>query len=134
MPASRAACENDEKLREIPGRSSEKVVKATSSLPKNAARTAAPAELNVLWPEVYSGKGGVARSGVHPASFSVSVRASRSPFRIAVIGRQKWKVYLQSHDTIAASASAMFRSAKRRAFCSSVKPCCPLTSCAITFQ
>src|SRR5688572_26509465 len=134
MPASRAASEKDEKLRETPGRSSEKVVNATSSVPKNAARTAAPAALNVLWPDVYSGNGGVTRSGVQPASFSVSARGSRSPPRMAVIGLQKWKVYLQSHDTIAASASAMFSTAKSRAFCSSVRPCCALTSCAITFQ
>src|SRR5688500_20304603 len=92
MPASRAASEKDEKLRETPGRSSEKVVNATSSVPKNAARTAAPAALNVLWPDVYSGNGGVTRSGVHSASFTVSSRGSRSPLRIAVIGRQKWKV------------------------------------------
>src|SRR5687767_13125913 len=118
IPASRAASEKDEKLRETPGRSSEKVVKATSSVPKNAARTAAPAALNVLWPDVYSGNGGVTRSGVHSASFTVSSRGSRSPLRIAVIGRQKWKVYLQSQDTIAASASAMFKSAKSRAFSS----------------
>src|SRR5687767_11579203 len=134
IPASSAASEKDEKLRATPGRSSEKVVNATSSRPKNAARTVAPAALNVLCPEVYSGNGGVASSGVHPASFAVSSRESRSPLRIAVIGRQKWNAYLQSHERIAASASAMFRSANSRAFCSSVRPCCPLTSCAITFQ
>jgi hypothetical protein len=56
--------------------------------PKVAFRTAAAAALNVLWPLVYSGNGGVVSSGRQAGS------AARfelpPPSTIAVIGRQKW--------------------------------------------
>ena len=81
MPASAAASENEWKLREKPGIASDVVENAISSEPKNAASTVAAALLKVLWPEVYSGKGGVSMSGVHAGSFSVagflSVSATR---------------------------------------------------------
>src|SRR5688572_7348653 len=128
IPLSSAACENEVKLRDAPGRSSENVVNGILSDPKKTASTTAPAPLNVLCPDVYSGNGGVAKSGSHAASFSVASFPSVSPLRIAAMGRHKLYAYLQSHDTTAASDSAMFSSAKRRAFCSIDNPCCALTS------
>ena len=64
IPASAAASEKEWKLRENPCMASEVVEKATSSEPKKAARTVAAVLLKVLWPEVYSGNGGVSSSGV----------------------------------------------------------------------
>src|SRR5437667_5967919 len=122
MPASSAASENELKLRDTPGRSSELVAKGMLSEPKKAASTVAAAPLNVLWPEVYSGKGGVTSSGVQVGSLVVSGLPSISALRMAVMGRQKLNVYLQSQAMIAASASAMFNNANNRAFCSSVLP------------
>src|SRR2546425_5547217 len=110
IPASCAAALKEEKLRTTPGISSDSVVKGMSP-PKRAASTAAAAPLKVLCPDVYSGNGGVTSSGVQPASFSVSTGGSRSPLRIAVTGRQNSNLYLQSQEMIAASASAMFKSA-----------------------
>src|SRR5438128_437085 len=36
--------------------------------PKNASSTTAAAPLNVLWPETYSGKGGVVKNGIQVGS------------------------------------------------------------------
>src|SRR5437870_2371463 len=96
MPASSAAWENELKLRVTPGRSSESVVKGVLSEPKKAASTTAAAPLKVLWPEMYSGNGGVTSSGVQVESLTVSGLPSVSALRMAVMGRQKSKAYLQS--------------------------------------
>ena len=84
--------------------------------PKKSASTVAAAPLNVLWPEVYSGKGGVISRGVQFTSGSVAGFPSVSAARMAVMGRQKLTAYLQSQHRIAASAAAMLSRAKRRAF------------------
>src|SRR5438034_3051176 len=67
-------------------------------------------------------------------SGAVAGLPSRSPFRIAVTGRQKLKVYLASHAQIAASAIARFNKAKRRAFSSRLFPSAVPTSCAMLFR
>src|SRR5262245_32237175 len=82
-PLSSAADAKEGKERCTPGKSSEPTVKATSSVPKNKARTAAAAPLKVLWPEVYSGNGGVSNNGTQVASEIVSGLSSES----AKIGR-----------------------------------------------
>src|SRR5687768_16657064 len=56
----------------------------------------AMALLLVEWPEVYSGCGGVGKSGSHPGSPTVASFPSRWPLRIAACGRQKLNVYLAS--------------------------------------
>jgi len=53
--------------------------------PKKASSTVAAAMLKALWPDTYSGKGGVFRSG----SNLVPVMTPASPVVMAVIGRQK---------------------------------------------
>ena len=58
-------------------------------VPKNTLRTVAAAPLKVLWPEMYSGKGGVTSSGVQAGSGFVAEFPSRAAAWIAVIGRQK---------------------------------------------
>ena len=133
IPTSAAASEKEWKLRENPCMASDVVENATSSEPKNAASTAA-ALLKVLWPDVYSGKGGVSSSGVQFASFSVTGFLSSSAFWIAVMGRQKLQANLQSQQRMAASASAMLSRAKRRAFSSRLSPRCAAKSRAMTFQ
>src|ERR1044071_633583 len=119
MPASCAACEKELKVRGVPGMSSDVVVNEMSSEPNTTPSTAAAAPLKVLWPEMYSGKFGVTRNGVHVGSLTVSGLPPISALGMAVIGRQKLKAYLQSQAMIAASASAMFKRANRRAFWSS---------------
>ena len=50
----------------------------------------APSEAETMqWAHGYSGCMGVSMNGVHPVSRSVASLPSISPFRIAVIGRQK---------------------------------------------
>src|SRR5262245_30512494 len=116
MPASAAASLNRSKERTAPGSASEVVLKRTSSVPKNFASAAAAAPLNVLCPDVYDGNGGVASSGVHSES-AVNLSFFNSPaVRIAVTGRQKSHLNLQSQQQIAASASVTLSSAKSRAF------------------
>src|SRR6476660_9735513 len=105
IPASFAAAENESNDRVTPGSASEVVENFTSSVPKRAASAAAPAPLKELCPDVYDGNGGVGRSGVQVGSAS----------RIAVTGRHTSKWYLQSQQTMAASAIATFKSANSRA-------------------
>ena len=56
---------------------SDGVTKGTLS-PKIDPSTAAAALLKVLWPEIYSGNGGVLISGVHDASAEVCEFPSRA--------------------------------------------------------
>src|SRR5262249_46669617 len=112
-PASSAA---DWKLandRSTPGSASELVT--NGSPPNNRVRTVAAAPLKVLWPEMYSGNGGVAISGSQLGSAAVAGLPSVSASGIAVTGRQNplppTKKYFASQATMAASASAMFNSA-----------------------
>src|SRR4030095_426132 len=67
-------------------------------------------------------------------SGSVAGLPSVSAVRIAVTGRQKWKVYLASQAQMAASAMAMFNKANSLAFSPSVLPCAAAMICAILFQ
>src|SRR5687768_4767632 len=134
MPASAAASEKVANDRVTPGITSDVVVKLMSSDSKNVASTAAPAALNVLWPDVYDGNGGVAISGVQVGSGSVAPLPSRSPLRIAVTGRQKSNSYFESHALTPASASAMLSSANRRAVSTKVVPRAWTICCAMTFQ
>jgi hypothetical protein len=71
IPISSAAPEKLSNYRVTPGRASQPTVNVTSSVPKKRGSTAKAAPLNVLWPEGYSGWGGVVRSGSlasHPPS------------------------------------------------------------------
>ncbi len=54
----------------------------------------------------YSGWMGVTISGNHPGSRSVAALSSRSPLRMAVMGRQKLKKYLASKTAISVSFNA----------------------------
>src|SRR4051794_26193149 len=133
-PASSAASEKRLNERVTPGKVSEVVVKRTSSVPKKEARTAAAAPLKVLCPEVYDGKGGVVSSGAQLGSGAVSGLPSRSASWMAVTGRQKAKLYLQSQQVMPASARAMLSRANRRALSASALPRCRATSWAMRFQ
>src|SRR5256885_14351596 len=106
MPLSLAAALSLLKVRKTPGVPSESIVKEMSSVPKNVSITREAAPLNVLCPDVYSGKLGVTSIDVQVASFSVASLPSRSALRMAVTGRQKFSVYLQSQQRMPASASA----------------------------
>ena len=74
-------------------------------VPNTLASTAAAAPLNVLWPETYSGNGGVMRSETQAGSATVASLPSVSAWRMAVIGLQNSDEYLASQSMIAASAS-----------------------------
>src|SRR5262245_9070167 len=71
---------------------------------------------------------------LHAGSGSVAAFPSESAARMAVTGRQKLKKYFASQAQMAASASAMFMSAKRRALSASAVPRSVLTCCAMRFQ
>src|SRR5262245_55176014 len=105
IPASSAAALKESNGLVTPGSPSEVEENFTRSVPKKVARAVEAAPLNELCPDVYAGKGGVGRRGVHFGSTS----------RKAVTGRQKSKRYLQSQQMTAASAIATFRRANRRA-------------------
>src|SRR5579871_1835406 len=110
-PASSAAARKELNDRVTPGTPSEVTVKRTPSASQKSASTAAAAPLNVLWPDVYDGKGGVSSSGDHSLSASVSGLPSASAWRIAWTGRHRPYLNLQSQQTMAASARARFRRA-----------------------
>src|SRR5215207_5656809 len=87
-------------------------VKATLSVRKKSARTAAAAPLAELWPEMYDGWAGVAISGAQAASGAVSGLPSSAASRMPVTGRQKLYSYLASQQLMKASATAMLSAAK----------------------
>ena len=100
----------------VPGRDSEVTVNELFS-PKMEARMNAAEPLIEAWAEGYSGKAGVpglkkSSQGSHVGSASAGVR----PSRIAVIGRQKLKRYLESQQAMTASAIVMFNKANRWTF------------------
>src|SRR4051794_39471556 len=80
-----------------------------------------------LWPEGYSGNGGVtsaggaatgvdgSNSGVQVGSASVAGLSSVAAWRMAVMGRHVFQWYLLFQQPIAASAAARFSLAKSRA-------------------
>src|SRR5260221_8345138 len=86
------------------------------------AKIVEAAPLKVLWPEMYSGNGGVVSNETQLVSIKVSGLLSRSPCWIAVIGRQVLYLYLASQAAMPASAIARFKSANTRAFCTKEKP------------
>lgn len=67
-PLSSAAWLKLAKERTKAGNSSEGTVKGMASVPKKLANTVAAAPLKVLWPEQYSGNGGVNSNGCQFAS------------------------------------------------------------------
>jgi len=72
-----------------PGAESVATLNVTPSSQKNPASTAAPAPLNVLWPDQYSGVPPMPPArGVQDGSASVSGLPSVSASRMAVPGRQ----------------------------------------------
>src|SRR5262245_23468215 len=79
-----------------------------SSSPNRSFRTVAIALLFVEWPDKYSGCCGVGKSGVQAGSPSVRTLPSSSPFRMAVIGRQKLNEYLAAQHAMLASADARY--------------------------
>src|SRR4029453_14278521 len=93
--ASSAASEKLVKVRSTPGRTSEVTAKAPL-LPKNLDSTSAPAALTTACAPGEGGSRGVVASGVQFGSAAVAAFPSLSAARIAVIGRQKWYVYLPS--------------------------------------
>src|SRR5438093_5551265 len=63
--------------------------------PPISASSTAPSDADTMqWAHGYSGCIGVSMNGAQPASRSVASLPSASPFRIAVIGRQRLYVYL----------------------------------------
>src|SRR6478672_9243424 len=92
------------------------------SVPKKAASTAAAPALLPLWPEMYDGWLGVLRYGAQVGSGAVASLPSVSAARIAVIGRQKLKVYLASQTAKLASAWARLMRANSLASCTSELP------------
>src|SRR5687767_351842 len=119
---SKAACEKLVNVRSATAAFSDGSVNVNRSPPKNFARTAAAAPLNVLCPDVYAGKLGVVISGVQAGSAVVLGLPSLAASRMPVIGRQKLYSYLASQQEMAASASARFNRANSRAFSTSVFP------------
>src|SRR4051794_15236696 len=105
IPASSAAARNPANERDTPGSPSEVEQNRTSSVPQNAARTAAAAPLNELCPDVYAGNGGVGSRGVQHGSVTLA----------AVTGLHTSNMNLQSQQTTAASAIATLRRANSRA-------------------
>ena len=99
--------------------------------PKTLVSTAAAAPLKVLWPETYSGNGGVMSNEVQAGSATVAALPSLSACRMAVIGRQKSDENLASQATIAASARATLSCANSRALSATLLPCCCATVSAI---
>ena len=131
MPASRAASLRLVKVRTMP---IDSTLKVAASEPVTARSTAAAAALKVLCPDVYDWKLGVVSKGSHAASPAVASLPSASASRMAVIGRQKPKVFLHSHALMAASACAMPRRANIRADSSMPIPREVATCCAMRFQ
>src|SRR5262245_42377966 len=132
-PASSAAARNPLKRR-WPASPSDPIENAIASSLKYPDRMAAPAPLNVLWPDVYVGNGGVVRSDVHFVFGTVASLASRSAWWMAVFGRHIRKRNLQSQQQMLASARARFKSANSRAFSARVSLRLRDTSWAIKFQ
>src|SRR5262245_20645276 len=94
-------------------------------------RTWAIAPVSSLWADGYSGCGGVARK---ESQFGSGVIRNPSALRMALIGRQKLYVYLESQQAIAASAAAMFRRANIRALSEMDSFLAAATWLAIGFQ
>src|SRR5262245_30774092 len=115
MPASPAAALKLSKRRVTPGIASEVDSNVILSLPKNEASAAAAAPLKVLWPEVYDGKGGVLSSDSQFGSAASDSFFNAPAARIAVTGRQKSILNLQSQHAMAASAKATLSMASSRA-------------------
>src|SRR3954454_15681373 len=113
-------------------------LKATWSVPKKdwSVGTIAPAAQ--LWPDGWSGNGGVTRaggaatgvagsnSGSQSGSGSVAGLPSPAASRMAVTGRQKFQWYLSFQQPIAAAAAARFVIANSRAL--SASPSCRLAA------
>src|SRR5688500_9294794 len=102
-PDSAAAAQKLPNVRSPAAGVSDRRVKATASVPKKSASTAAAAALNVLCPDVYAENGGVGISGAQAASAAVAGLPSVPAARMPVTGRQKLNSYLQSQETIPAS-------------------------------
>src|SRR6266508_5267724 len=96
------------------------------SLPVKSRRISAPAALKVLWPDAYSGNGGVGNVGgwngnhsapsiscvPRPGPAHARTRCPSKSVRIAVIGRTETNAHLLSHAQMPASKIA-FVSAKK---------------------
>src|SRR4029077_15687550 len=94
--ASSAAAEKLVKPRTTPGSTSEVTAKFSLSLPKNVESTSAPAALTPPWAPGEERSGAVGASGVQCGAPAVAGFPSLAAARIAVMGRQKWYVYLAS--------------------------------------
>src|ERR1700726_647195 len=134
---SATAAEKLENAR-VPVRTSEVTVNGVSS-PNAAPRINAAAPLTVEWPEGYSGCAGVpagkkSSHGTQVGSGSVLSFLSVSPKRMAVMGRQKTYLYLESQQAIAASAMVTFNKANKCAFSVKLKERLVEICAAIRFQ
>src|SRR5882724_6665084 len=92
---------------------------ATAAFPNCASSTSPTAAAAMQCAQGYSGCIGVSTRGTHPVSATVASLPSRSPFRIAVIGRQKLYVYLASNTAMYASIAAMLVNANNLALSTS---------------
>src|SRR3954452_622576 len=123
---SLSASERLSKVRVVPDLLLE-ALNATLSVPKKYRRVRKIEPAAQLWPEGWSGNGGVtsaggvatcvdgSNSGAHVGSASVAGFPSLAASRMAVMGRQKFQWYLSFQQPIAASAAAMFSIANSRA-------------------
>src|SRR5262250_3447036 len=76
--------------------------------PASSASSTAPSDADTMqWAHGYSGCIGVSMNGVQLGSRSVASLPSRSPLRMAVIGRQRLYVYLASKTATSASSMAI---------------------------
>src|SRR5437773_1034783 len=90
-------------------------ISGTSGLPSDASTTAATVLLRMQCAHGYSGCIGVLSIGCQVASRAVAELPSRSPLRIAVIGRQNSYLYFASNTATSASPSPTATSAMNRA-------------------
>src|SRR5262249_56059867 len=91
--------------------------------PPSSASSTAPSDADTMqWAHGYSGCIGVSMNGVQLGSRSVASLPSRSPFRMAVTGRQKLYVYLASNTASSASSIAIAAVARSRALSVTSRP------------
>src|SRR5262249_15367236 len=91
--------------------------------PPSSASSTAPSDADTMqWAHGYSGCIGVSMNGVQLGSRWVAWLPSRSPLRMAVIGRQRLYVYLASKTATSPSSIAIAATASRRAFSVTSRP------------
>src|SRR5258706_3830702 len=92
------------------------IVNGWGPVPNSDSNTALTVLEVIQCPQGYSGCNGVSISGSQPGSRVVASLPSMSPLRIAVIGRQKLKLYFASKSAILEASTANSTSANKPAF------------------